>query len=627
MSSVLLRTYFKWYGGYRYMLPRSNNGALAHKGINPELVFFYQRWQELLESRTLDTYQYNILNACVACLELYDVVEKTIEGLFISRQNVDDIKAEALEILAKDDVLIKHNKPLRVTLLRIVSSKLDSKQKNEGTEDKTNSFYVSLNRLRYQLQTPINLLHTQYLSYIIRELRTDLDQNNKVQIEKHISMLISQCIYEGWSAKGLFGLSKYLEGSHSFEEKWTSFSEKILTQQRDNFEVYYSIKIDPHQVISSSSVRQIIQDLGINIRKGDSIIDHEPNRQVLYSKIDSEKHYVIVMISATDVNSAALTAINNLNNQLSIATFYNILNPWLANSPQIIVFNPISLTAESLRITDVFKTYDYIDSSNSVFEDTKNLINNPQKKDIIYKLHSAFSYTNLSRTSLFQETKYISLWIAVESIMRTGQYTDIISHVKKVLPATLCTRYVYRIIRNFAEDCIRCGITQLDEPANINMDLPDKKNLVKSLIRLFRNSLNYPVLLQKCQVNELLTYRCQEIHLLLNDNKKILEKLERHKIKIEWHIQRLYRIRNEITHSAFKDDKSLTIYIEHLYTYLSQLISEIVSYIEHKNAKSIEEVYAILGDNFQTFIELLREEAFENKDVLPNGVIDMLGQI
>ena len=86
----------------------------------------------------------------------------------------------------------------------------------------------------------------------------------------------------------------------------------------------------------------------------------------------------------------------------------------------------------------------------------------------------------------------------------------------------------------------------------------------------------------------------------------------------------MYRIRNEITHSAFRDDKSLTIYIEHLYTYLAQLMSEIVFYIEHKNATSIEEVYAVIGDNFQTFVELLKEETFEIQDLLPNGIIDVL---
>ena len=239
---------------------------------------------------------------------------------------------------------------------------------------------------------------------------------------------------------------------------------KYQLNSKNILKYIHSIKIETRQGITASDVRQTIKDLGIDLKKGEEIIDGQSNRQILYTMLDSDKYYAIVSIVATDASSAVLAAINNLNNLLSIATFYNIVSPWLANSPQITVFNSMSGTAEPLRITDIFRTYDYIDSSNNVFEDTKNIINNPLKVDIVNKLHSAFSYTNLSRASLFQETKYISLWIALESIMRTGQYTDIISHVKKVLPATLCTRYFYKIIRNFAEDVLDVGSSALIFP-------------------------------------------------------------------------------------------------------------------------------------------------------------------
>lgn len=605
------------------MLTGSNNKSLNYLGVNSELIFFYQRWQEALEFKTLDMYQYNILNTCVACLELYDVIVKTLDGLLTARQNVDDIKFETLDILKRDDILLKYNKPLLITLLRIIASKLESK-KGDEIDDKNSSFNTSLRRLKYQLEAPLKLLHINYLCYIIEELQIDILNKNKNLSEKHMLSLISQCIYEGWSSKGLFMLSKYFEGAKSFNDKWTLFSQKILSNQIDLFVVYYSIKIETHKGITPESVRQTIKELGINLKKGTDIISGQPELVYLNSMIDSDKYYSIVSLHATDSNSAVLATINVLNNQLNIATFYNVVNPWIAYSPQIIVFNSESGTSESFKITDVFKTYDYIDSSNNVFDDTKNIFNNPNNIEIINKLHSAFSYTNLSRASSFQETKYISLWIAIESIMNTGQYSDIISHVKKVLPSALCIRYIYRIIRNFVEDCIRCGIKSLNSPININMESLNKKNLVSSMISVFRNDAHYLVLLDRCQTNELLSYRCEEIKTLLNNPKNILNKLLHYKTKIEWHIQRLYRIRNIITHSAFKDDKSLIIYIEHLYTYLSQLISEIVFYIEHKNASSIEEVYAIIGDNFETFKELLTEDTFDINDLLSDGVIDTI---
>ena len=48
------------------MLSNSNDSRLRQKNVDNKYIFFFQRWQELLESRTLDMYQYNILNTYVA---------------------------------------------------------------------------------------------------------------------------------------------------------------------------------------------------------------------------------------------------------------------------------------------------------------------------------------------------------------------------------------------------------------------------------------------------------------------------------------------------------------------------------------------------------------------------------
>lgn len=604
------------------MLAGSNNRSLQYKKVNDEYMFLYQRWNEMLESRTLDMYQYNILNACVACVELADTIEKTLSGLLTSRQNVDDVKSEAFEILKKDDVIEKYNKPLHNTLLRILSIKIDSKQRNDSVDDKNSAFYISLNRLKYQLKTPLRILNSNYMGYLLQELKADIISKNYRQIERHMAMVISQCIQIGWSAKGLLLLSKHFEGDLKFEEKWSIFINKITSKAEESFEIYNSIKIETRKGISADIVREVVASLGLDIKRGSEIIDDDPTRQNLYTKINSDTSYILVRLTSTDLYAAALSSINHLNSRLSVATFYNIINPWIVNSSQIIVYNATDNIAEALTNTDIFRTYDYIDSNNNVFADTNKILVNPQKAHIMVNLHAAFSYTNLSRSSYFQETKFISLWIAIESVLRTGQYADIISHIKFVLPEVLSIRYIYRIIRNFTEDCIRCGF-KYESSLGIYMESIDKKKLVSDIISVFRDSTKYEVFKRCCSNSELLNYRCEEIYTILNDTKVIISKLEHYTMKVRWHIQRLYRIRNEITHSAFQEDKSLMIYIEHLYTYLAQLISEVVFYVEHKQAESVEEAFAIILESYNTYIELLKEGNIPNCEVLPDGVIDI----
>lgn len=605
------------------MLSNSNDSRLRQKNVDNKYIFFFQRWQELLESRTLDMYQYNILNTYVACVELIDVIEKTMSGLLTSRINVDDCKDEALSIVKCDEILEKHNRPLRNLLLRILGSKIDGKARGDILDDKNGAQYISLNRLKFQLQTPVRQLEQHYLSYVLEELKASIDAQDKAKTEICMKALISQCISMGWSTKGLFLLSELFEGEKSELEKWTAFKNRITTDGNTFFEIYYSIKIETRPGMGAENVRDTIRAVGLRINTGSEIINGDENRRDLYSKPSAETTYIISEVSAADLYSAVLAVINTLNSKLSIATFYNTISPWIANSPQIVAYNKSSHTALALRLTDIFKTYDYIDSNNGVFEDTNRIFTNGAKEHITTKLSAAFAYTNLSRSSLFQETKYISLWIALESVMRTGQYSDIISHVKFVLPEILCIRYFYRMVRNFSEDCIRCGF-KTETSIGIDMQSANKKELVKQLICIFRDSQVYQVLHTRCSANSLLDYRCSEIHELLNDPTAIIQKFEHYTQKIRWHIQRLYRIRNEITHSAFQEDKSLVIYIEHLYTYLAQLMSEVVYYVEHKNVSTVEEAYAIILESYRTYYELLKEGGLQVADVLPTGVIEIV---
>lgn len=258
------------------MLSGSNNIPLIrYQNINEEYAFFIQRWKEILESKTLDMYQYNILNSCVACDEFADVIEKTLNGVFTSRQNVDDCKAEALEIVREDFILEKHNKPLKNTLLRVLSSRIDSKSKSENIDDKNGNFYTSLNRIKFQLKDPLRKLKRYFLEYILEDLKEAIDNSNNEIVDTCIGALVSQCIFQGWSAKGLTNLSHFFETTESSTIKWQNFSEKIKSDTLVNFEIYCSIKIESRRGLSVDEVKDTISSIGLEIINGSEIIQQK----------------------------------------------------------------------------------------------------------------------------------------------------------------------------------------------------------------------------------------------------------------------------------------------------------------------------------------------------------------
>lgn len=135
------------------ILKGNNDLELINRGVNRELIYFYQQWQELVDNRTLDAYQYRILNSYIAVYELIDVINKTIDGLYNTDHNIDSCREETLYILNQDDVLLKHE----IALLNRLRTHIGKK---------TSTIYEKKS-LKFQLQYALNKMSTNYLNLLL----------------------------------------------------------------------------------------------------------------------------------------------------------------------------------------------------------------------------------------------------------------------------------------------------------------------------------------------------------------------------------------------------------------------------------------------------------------------------
>lgn len=102
-------------------------------------------------------------------------------------------------------------------------------------------------------------------------------------------------------------------------------------------------------------------------------------------------------------------------------------NAWDLKSVVIVAINMQNQYHRAFTAQMLYATHDYIDSSGRIFEDTCQIFENRDNYTIREKLQGSFGYTNISRVSLFQEEKYMNLWVALESLARTSMYSNIIS--------------------------------------------------------------------------------------------------------------------------------------------------------------------------------------------------------
>ena len=252
-----------------------------------------------------------------------------------------------------------------------------------------------------------------------------------------------------------------------------------------------------------------------------------------------------------------------------------------------------------------YKTYEYLDSSSKVYSRTVHFISQKgHTNHLSQKLLSSFSYSNLSRASLALEEKYMNIWIAVESLCRSDAYDNIIDSIIKLVPNASTLRYTYRKVRNFIEDCNRCQVSFAFSTETIDARASNKEKLVEDVIAIFRNPTLNSELGNRCKCNSLLHQRYIEISEWLSDPQKLVDMVTKHHQTVTWHLNRLYRIRNEIAHSGTLQEISAVRYTEHLYDYLATIVSEIVRFSESKQMDSLGQIFAIINDNYLEFLDL-----------------------
>ena len=594
------------------MLKDNNDEQLRRKGVMEKLIPFYQIWQELVNEKTLDIYQYRILTSLSALEELSEVLRKTLTGVFINDANVEACREETLFILNTDAIMEKYYKGV-VNRLKF---SLGSRPKTDAEK----------HRLLAQVSYVINEISPSYEKNAVTELKNSILMGSIKDIEFYSNVVASQAAHNGWSSRALIDLLRFFREDKEYDEQWNLFEEAILSREKNIHDVLIHIPFRNQRNSDNSDTLSVLSNLGLDVYTYEQLVQDFSYLKDIRSLLNAEKRYFYVQVYAFDVYSAAHSAIRKISDQLNMASFYNLVSAWDLSSVSIVSINSTNKYHKSLNAEQLYKTYDYLDSSSKVFEYTRNIFADENKKELREKLTGSFGYANISRASLFQEEKYMNLWVALESLARTKMYQDIISNVKQTVPAAMSLRYIYRIVRNYVEDCSRCKV-EFDFPGHfIDIKQDSKQKMVKEIIQVFRKPELYEILLQKSEVNSLLKYRTEEVFRIINDIGMLKTKVKNHHDRVEWQIQRLYRIRNEIAHSALQNDTSLIMYIEHLYDYLSTYITEIVTSMSEGKEGTLEAALSIIKDNYDVFISLIDQgdTLLIDDKVLETGIISLI---
>lgn len=596
--------------GIGRMIKGCNNQDLRSKGVSEKYTLFFQAWKELTAAKTLDSYQYRVMNTLSVLDELNTVIGARLNRYHATNHNIEECKREVILIIQSDSVLKNHYPMIWKRLIAHLNERAETDSQQKA--------------LKYQIEYCYNIIRDNYFRFLIEDIEKDIDAAEKKGIIEKTSQLISNCVSMGWSAMALYGLVDILYGSIDNGDKWLELKERLQAQGTGRYCIYMPLKVNVKTVkgLKKADVEALVRDeitsMGITIIKSEDV----RSACASYSgKSSVENHwYMLIEVEAYDYFAATHQAIGRGADVLNLLSFYNYIEAWSIKDINCGVVNVDQNAMRWVKAKEIYGIYDYMEGAARIFKASKK-IDKWNKSSLQQKLRAAYSYTNMGKAASAQEDRFMNLWVALESLCRSEVYDNIIGNILDTVPAALCLRYIYRHYRNFMEDCLRCGIELKFSKREIQVSTQAKEDLVKEMMMLFRDKDLYQELQLKCRINDLLEIRCETLFEIANNPQKMFEKIERHYFNVRQQLSRLYRMRNEIAHSAMSAEGSLILFIEHLDDYLSGFVSEVVMCAEAKREENIELVFQIIKDNYQMFLDIKNGKKSSDPAVMLEGLV------
>jgi len=543
---------------------------------------FIQRWREIFNNRTIDAYRNRIKNTHSILVELLMIIDKTKKGI-IQENHIETIKNECLRKLSNDETFKKHNLQFHKTLCKNISN--HSSRKRGGLYNLECEIKATLN----------NVLEPNYLRWLLEDLKDSIDNNELDKENKLIESLASELVFRGWTSSSLYRLGKeiFLNEKKDFSDRWEEFIEVISSEEKI-FHCFFEVnKGDVTEKVKIVTASKILEK------------DYENTSNFIVKKSNNESRYIHIEESAfpEDLNRAMEKAEEKIMDIESLYLYYGEEID-IKKDRVLVVLTNNKMTSYNFyqnnlrnyfRLATVniegIQNFEKVIHNNSIHSETRN------------RLYNVLNQYKLGLESQSIETWYTSFWIALESLVVTGQYENIIDHILKVVPPVICLKHVKKIIENLCGDFGRAGVNL--NRYDIDTRNPQERDM-KNLLDILKDKDKLSELISNIDDYTLLKIRCKNIVKELHDNKSLLKTLKNHHENVSWHLQRLYRIRNSFVHNATIDEDLLPITM-HLHYYLRTVMSEIILGLNTGIFQGIGELYAYIEDYYDSFLGQLSD--------------------
>lgn len=550
---------------------------------------FVETWYSLTHVRSLDSFRARCLNSRTIIREIHEELE------------IGRINDEHLEALLREAAFLSEQDS-------VISSEFAALLKCLQSHFKTKAKEFNKTTLRIDIADAHQALRRKYLPKLCEKLQIAVSTSDLDRTEKLTGSLVSDLIDRGWSLETLFGWH-----GHFLKQKARGFANNLSFMLRQ-----LQQKKQPFQVVlrlaGSSKTRQLDDHGSFAISEMAPITPHG-KKESAYCSTNVNQCFATCKIKSFYHDDAALEARNKLESLLDLLQFeyeqstVSIDDECLVerlddNNRQFVrIRTQIPNPLESLQEGD-FQAFvrrrNSLVSNSQIDKSTKRLI-----------LASIRQY-RFGRDSTSLSDKFVNWWMGLEALCHAQG--DIGNTVSRRVGNCILHGYLFRICRDLLITVKHCKL-------NWNTDFAtesESEHLVSlsvgGLIKLLQSGQG-KALCDCLSGNLLLERHANRVRLWLTDAKVCSQQLDGHLSRVQWHLNRLYRIRCCVVHGAPVRFK-LTLAASNLEYYLKQTILLTMEALDsHDHVNGLDEVYERAQLSNNRVLEALRERNADHQTI------------
>ena len=524
---------------------------------NDGILFFVQRLQEMLFHYSDDIVKAPVHNSATLIME-YLITDKDVS---VQKYHLDYIAEELKDSLERDSIA-------KSCLGTDNINRIISEMKNDQG-----------NLIKYLYSSlPFEVYHKKTCLYLLEKIN---NPNQKEEIEYALRTWIASVVYGGYRSEYIYRhlnklFAEVVGNPYEVAENFINHFDFEKKEYAVYLNFYKSVK--PYKDLLSQRLEVIFEDDG-NFEK------------IGNTKYKNESFVGKIIVKELDPYEAISEAYQRLDIFFS---FYRVISN---RGTQLLGKNGLVICdAEEMKLPVVTNGYKAIELEPRInLESTiDNMVIGCQKKDIhtYYHLQKMIRLHNMALIQPDLSDGFVNLWSILEVASSDASLDSKIKNVVHSILPILQNDYYYKIFSSILDDLSnnlsKADMRMLFEKVKEGKD--DRLHKIIAFIVLPQYEKLREEFFEKLRDFPNIRQKIYKIYITKDNKNKMIKISDTYAQRIEWHLHRLYRVRNAIVHAG-DTDRNIRVLGEHLHIYCDSVIIELITKLaSNDNLSTVKDV-------------------------------------